>query len=132
MGLSADGADGVAGLAVSRLASDSLTLRSCGSRIPRCLTSTRARARQKTSSTSRRVRRREGALSPRTRAPVQRAVFANGWHWLDLNEYMCGHTECGIILGDVFMYRDNDHLSATFASKLSPALMDAVLPLVRD
>ena len=75
---------------------------------------------------------RDAALSPMARAPIQGAVIANGWHWVDLNDYLCDKTECGIILGDVFMYRDDDHLSSTFASKLSPALMQAVLPLVHD
>ncbi len=75
---------------------------------------------------------RNKALQPGTRGLVQQTVVANGWHWLDLNDYICDKTECGIILGDVFMYRDDGHLSATFARELSPVFMQAVLPLVQD
>lgn len=70
------------------------------------------------------------ALQPLHRDPIKQAVIANGWHWLDLNDYMCDTTQCGVILGDVFMYRDDDHLTSTFAAELSPALMEAVMPLV--
>lgn len=73
---------------------------------------------------------RSTALPQAVRAPFQRAVEANGWHLLDLSDDICDETECGIILGDVFMYRDDDHLSSTFAAELSQALMSAITPLV--
>lgn len=75
---------------------------------------------------------RTDALSSPARVTVQRTVIANGWDWVDLNDYVCDKTECGIILGDTFMYRDDDHLTSTFASKFEPVLMGAVLPLLGD
>lgn len=70
------------------------------------------------------------ALAPRTRALVYSAVVVNNWHLVDLSDYMCDSTECGIILGDIFLYRDDDHLTSTFASQFTPVLMQAISPLV--
>ena len=133
MELSTHGADGAAGTAVRRLAGDL-----AGAQVlwiadtPLFGDDPSACAAEDVLHITKCALPRNEALLPFARAPIQQAVVANGWHWLDLNDYMCSTTECGIILGDVFMYRDNDHLSATFAGKLSPALMQAVLPLVHD
>lgn len=76
---------------------------------------------------SRCVTRRDIAIEAPIEERLRHAVEANGWRWLDLSDYLCDDHVCGIILGDVLMYRDDDHLSATFAHELSPVLTAHIL-----
>lgn len=41
---------------------------------------------------------------------------------LELNRYFCNAEICPVIIGNVFVYRDGDHLTATFARTLAPYL----------
>jgi hypothetical protein len=73
---------------------------------------------------------RSEALLATESETLRRTVRLNDWDWLDMNKYLCSEISCGIILGDVLMYRDNDHLSATFSRELAPALAPEVLSRV--
>lgn len=40
----------------------------------------------------------------------------------DLTDYFCDDTTCPAVIGNVVVYRDNNHLTATYAKTLAPAL----------
>jgi peptidoglycan/LPS O-acetylase OafA/YrhL len=49
------------------------------------------------------------------------AVNAQGDRWVDMSDYLCSDY-CPVVVDDVFMYRDEDHLTATFARELAAVL----------
>ncbi|WP_168209087.1 acyltransferase family protein [Agromyces intestinalis] len=44
---------------------------------------------------------------------------------IDLTEYLCSETECELTIGGVNVYRDSNHLTATFAASMAPYLARA-------
>jgi hypothetical protein len=42
--------------------------------------------------------------------------------FIDLNDYFCTATTCVPTIGNVMIYRDGDHMTATYARTLAPAL----------
>jgi peptidoglycan/LPS O-acetylase OafA/YrhL len=46
---------------------------------------------------------------------------------LDLTDYVCGPQRCPAVIGNVLVYHDAHHLSATYARTLAPFLSDAVM-----
>ncbi|MET0766083.1 MAG: SGNH hydrolase domain-containing protein [Aeromicrobium sp.] len=50
---------------------------------------------------------------------------------IDLNPKLCGPDVCRVVIGDVLIYRDNHHLSATAARWLYPYLRNRLDPLIR-
>ena len=53
------------------------------------------------------------------------AAFVSTSNWL------CSPTACPVIVGDILVYRDANHLTATAASWLAPYLDAAIAPLLR-
>lgn len=45
---------------------------------------------------------------------------------LDLSDAFCTRQRCEPIVGNVFVYRDDDHMTATYAKTIAPALRDAM------
>ena len=52
-----------------------------------------------------------------------------GAELLDLNASICGGPQCPVRRGSLFIYRDNNHLTAGFSRSLAPLLMDALAPV---
>lgn len=73
---------------------------------------------------------REDALGSPLTPLIRTSADAHGWEWLDLTDYLCDQTECGIILGDVALYRDDDHISDTFSRELAPVLEPQIVALL--
>jgi peptidoglycan/LPS O-acetylase OafA/YrhL len=51
-------------------------------------------------------------------------------HFLDLSDYLCDAEICPAVLGNVLVFRDSNHLTATYARTLAPvfgARLDAIL-----
>jgi len=46
-----------------------------------------------------------------------------GSYLIDLSDYYCSPTECPPIIGNVVVYRDTNHITATFARTLAPILL---------
>jgi hypothetical protein len=46
-----------------------------------------------------------------------------GSHLIDLSELYCDAATCPAVIGSVIVYRDDNHLTTTFARTLAPALM---------
>jgi hypothetical protein len=45
-------------------------------------------------------------------------------------DWLCGTNDCPVVLGNLVMYRDNNHVSATMARYLAPFVQAAILPLL--
>ena len=50
--------------------------------------------------------------------------------FVDTSDWLCGTTDCPVIEGNIVMYRDNNHISATMSRYLAPFLQAAVVPLL--
>jgi hypothetical protein len=50
------------------------------------------------------------------------AAAMKGAHLIDLTSYYCNDTNCPAVIGHVVVYRDQDHLTATYARTLAPYL----------
>jgi peptidoglycan/LPS O-acetylase OafA/YrhL len=46
------------------------------------------------------------------------------------SDWLCGTKECPVVLGNIVMYRDNNHVSATMSRYLAPFVQAAILPLL--
>jgi hypothetical protein len=57
-------------------------------------------------------------------ATAYRADFVSTSDWL------CGTKDCPVVLGNIVMYRDNNHVSATMSRYLAPFVQAAILPLL--
>ncbi len=67
------------------------------------------------------VPRDEGLDLP-LQAAERGGVEAAGGRWVDLGDYICDPSSCPVIIGDIFVYHDVNHLTATFAAYLTPVL----------
>lgn len=47
-------------------------------------------------------------------------------HVADMSAHFCDATRCWAIKDNVSIYRDNNHITATYAERISPALIDAI------
>jgi hypothetical protein len=45
---------------------------------------------------------------------------------LDFSSLFCGETRCAVVIGGADVYRDQDHLTATFANTLGPFIAEKV------
>lgn len=63
------------------------------------------------------------------RAEAERAAAASaGAEVIDPIPWLCGRDVCPVIVGDVLMYRDADHMTTAASSLLAPLLEAALLP----
>ncbi|MGJ9422250.1 acyltransferase family protein [Aeromicrobium sp. CF3.5] len=51
---------------------------------------------------------------------------------VDLTDLQCGKDRCSPVIGNVAVYRDGTHMSASFVRTLAPALIDRVADAVED
>ena len=65
-------------------------------------------------------------------APAQRQAVAKtpGVHWIDLNDAICPTAHCAPIIGNVLIYRQGSHITATYIKTLAPRLESALVPIV--
>lgn len=61
-------------------------------------------------------------------ASEQAAATATGTQIIDPTPWMCGPTVCPVIVGDVLMYRDINHITTTASELLAPLLDAALFP----
>ncbi|MBM7504154.1 acyltransferase family protein [Agromyces aurantiacus] len=54
------------------------------------------------------------------------SVEAAGGTFVDLTPYLCDQVECPVVVHDLLVYRDVNHLTASYVRYLAPALADAV------
>lgn len=66
--------------------------------------------------------------------PQDRARVLKGMsrvNLVDLNTKFCSTTTCRVVIGNIMVYRDNHHMTATFARSLYPYLRNRLDPLLR-
>jgi hypothetical protein len=51
-------------------------------------------------------------------------------HHVDTTNWMCGTSFCPVIEGNIVMWRDNNHVSATMSAFLTPFLAATIVPLL--
>jgi len=51
-------------------------------------------------------------------------------HFIDLTDRFCGAEKCPVVEQGEVLYRDSDHLTSRFASRLAPQLRAQLLPLL--
>jgi peptidoglycan/LPS O-acetylase OafA/YrhL len=54
---------------------------------------------------------------------VRSVVESRGGTYVNLTPFLCNTTECGVVIGDILVYRDSNHITATFAREFSPVLL---------
>jgi hypothetical protein len=64
--------------------------------------------------------------------PAHEAAAAGqrGVHLVDLNDAICPVDPCAAVIGGVLIYRDANHLTATYVSSLAPRLRDRLVTLL--
>lgn len=55
----------------------------------------------------------------------------SGLPLIDLTDRLCGRERCDTIIGNVLVYRDDHHLTATFSLALAEVLGDALQRAMR-
>jgi hypothetical protein len=50
--------------------------------------------------------------------------------FLDLAEYVCTDTRCPAEIGNVLVYLDDNHLTASYATTIAPVIEDQVVSAV--
>jgi peptidoglycan/LPS O-acetylase OafA/YrhL len=56
-------------------------------------------------------------------------VQAAGGAYVDVVPWVCSADACAVIIGDVLVYRDDNHVTTTYATWLAPVIGATVLPL---
>lgn len=69
----------------------------------------------------------ERALGSTGRAAVAEAAAATRANYVDISAYLCDE-RCPPVIGNTLVYRDSDHLTATFAAQLTEPLAEALRP----
>jgi hypothetical protein len=71
--------------------------------------------------------RRRDALAPGLDDVERAAAAATGAAWDSLSDLVCPYDPCPVVIGDVLLWRNADHITATFAAELEPAMRALVL-----
>ena len=48
------------------------------------------------------------------------------FHQIDAGDMLCPGDVCGTIIGDVFVYMDDNHVSATYSRTMAPELASRI------
>ncbi|GAA4743785.1 acyltransferase family protein [Actinomycetospora chibensis] len=70
------------------------------------------------------------ALYPEVPSYERAGELPGNVSFLDLSHYVCTATECPPVIGGVFVYLDNNHLTATYGRSMSPVLGPEVARLM--
>jgi peptidoglycan/LPS O-acetylase OafA/YrhL len=63
-------------------------------------------------------------------AALRAVVTAHGATFVDLMPWVCTDSRCPVVMGDVLVYRDPNHLTATFTRTRADAMAEALRPLM--
>jgi peptidoglycan/LPS O-acetylase OafA/YrhL len=70
------------------------------------------------------------AFSPEVIETEKAAAQATDAEYLDLNSYLCNEETCPTIIDNLLVYRDEQHLTATFSARLAEPLEEKIRPLL--
>jgi len=86
---------------------------------------------------SKQPRNVRGCIAPRkdsvdvSRVQLERDIA--GEHdasFVSVSNWLCGTSECPVIIGNMILYRDNNHISATASVYFAPFLAAVMVPLL--
>jgi hypothetical protein len=92
--------------------------------VPNCLSANLSDVAQCESSTSE-------AVDANGLAAEQEVVQRAGAHFVNLTPLMCTSTVCPVIVGNLLVYRDDNHLSTSYPTWLAPLLAAEVTETIR-
>ncbi|WP_100345681.1 acyltransferase family protein [Compostimonas suwonensis] len=70
---------------------------------------------------------RSSAIDEAIASAEEQVTIDAGGEYVDLNDYICSSEICGPIIGNTLVYRDYNHLTATFVRSLAPEFQDALI-----
>ncbi|MFJ4650363.1 acyltransferase family protein [Nocardia sp. NPDC088792] len=73
--------------------------------------------------------KRDDALSPENPAAGPAAAFPN-LHLIDLNNAVCEPDQCTVVEGNILIYHDEHHLTASYSRSLAPELGKQLEPIL--
>ncbi|RFA08374.1 hypothetical protein B7R54_03395 [Subtercola boreus] len=73
---------------------------------------------------------RKSAINKAIEAAETAGALAAAATPITMNDYICNESTCPNIIGNVIVYRDSHHLTATFSSTLSDALYQRIKPFL--
>jgi hypothetical protein len=76
------------------------------------------------------VSTREYAVRPERLQIEAELATQFGAHFTDTSDWLCTPQACPVILGDLLLYRDRNHLTPPAAEALAPLLAATLVPLV--
>jgi hypothetical protein len=76
------------------------------------------------------VAARAGAVDPPRMAVEQEVARLDGAVFAGTSDWLCTQSSCPVILGDVLLYRDDNHLTTTASLLLAPYLEATLAPLL--
>jgi peptidoglycan/LPS O-acetylase OafA/YrhL len=94
-----------------------------GRDVPICLSDNISRVQNCT------YKRSDGFRESRHATNVAVAVD-NGAQYLDVSNWICGPEVCPVIVGNILLYRDSNHVTTTYARWLAPLVEAAISPYV--
>ncbi|RKY16282.1 MAG: hypothetical protein DRQ55_18320 [Planctomycetota bacterium] len=69
---------------------------------------------------------RSAAIDPAFDLAEGKTARAAGAAYADLTRVVCPYSPCPVVIGDVMVWRNRDHITATFAELLAPSMRDAI------
>jgi len=51
--------------------------------------------------------------------------------FVDMTDYLCTAERCEVVVGNVLVYRDQHHITATYARSMADELGKVILPLIK-
>jgi hypothetical protein len=74
---------------------------------------------------------RSAALSPAVFEAERAAAYGlPNVHFLDMTDQLCDRQFCWAVKNGIIVYRDDNHITGSFAASLSPVLEAKLVPLV--
>jgi hypothetical protein len=70
--------------------------------------------------------RRSAALDQAGIAAERDVVTRAGGHYIDVGDWLCTPIVCPVVVGNLLVYRDDNHLTTAYPRWLAPLLSEAV------
>ena len=77
------------------------------------------------------VPRNVGVRYPQVTAEERSLAARNGINSIDATPWFCTPTECPVIVGNILLYRDAQHMVPQWSRFLAPVLADAIVPIMK-
>ncbi|RIW31875.1 acyltransferase [Bacillus salacetis] len=73
-----------------------------------------------------------GKAVPKESAWSKLKTPPNNVHYADLSDYFCEEEYCKPIVGNVLVYQDKNHITATYSQTLAPILREYLMPVLEE